>query len=146
MLFPSATRLRVRTHSTLFRTAHFPQARGRGTKGRYSFMIDLFSMLGAVDVASFNSVSAAWDLESFLKNGTTLAKSILGLVITLVGVVCVGWGIIQALIKFISDNSRKNWLMIGGAILFGAAAFVGGATILVDIANSANTTVEQLGR
>lgn len=109
-------------------------------------MIDLLPLLGTVDATSFTSVLGAWDAETFLQNGTTLTQSILGLIITLVGLVCVGWGIVLAGKKFLSDNERKSWLMIAAMILFGAAMFVGGATLLTNIANSANATVEQLGQ
>lgn len=90
----------------------------------------------------------AFDLGSLLRNGKTLASTLGGLFLILMGLVAVimaGVFLITKLMKGSQGQSKHGWGQIIALGVVGGAIFTGGLTFLLNISSGAQTTIEQLG-
>lgn len=95
---------------------------------------------------SISFVPGAWDLISALTNGETLAKAIAGGVLAIIGVVALSMAIWFAAGKLFTEQSRRTWGQVLGAVVLAAVCIGGGLPLLTDVATGMNTTVGELGK
>lgn len=91
---------------------------------------------------------AAWDIKSLLRNGATQGKTIVGLLIVLVGVVGLGIAAAQIIMKFISSGgpaAQRSWGRILGLFLISGAFITGGWSFINTVSSGSQQTIEDLG-
>lgn len=94
-------------------------------------------------------LAPAFSIIDFLTNTQDMAKLIIGLVVALVGIVVMGWAVIQFLMKLVGSQSaqQKSWFLIAGAFFVGGAMAVGGSAwaLMDNIGQGGRETLEELG-
>ena len=94
----------------------------------------------------FMEGNASWDLGGFLENATTNVQSILGLVISLIGVIMIGVGVFKIAKALISHGKEQtSWVVNIALLIVGGALMIGGWSFVSDIAKGGKDTIMDLG-
>lgn len=95
------------------------------------------------------AIFADWSLNSFLDNLKNSGSYWGALIVTIIGIAAVVIAVFQIVKGFASGGrSQTNWAFVILLFIFGGAMMVtglGGWTLLQNIANGSNNTINQLG-
>lgn len=86
-----------------------------------------------------------WDFEKMLTELTNEGSTIGGGIVALFGLVMVVVGCVKVAQKLFSDRSQGSWVSAIALLLIGGVFLFGGLTFVLNVANSANTTIDDLG-
>ena len=91
----------------------------------------------------------AFSIVDFLENTQDMAKLIIGLLVALVGIIVMGWSVIQLLMKLVGSQGaqQKSWFLIIAAFFIGGAMAVGGSAwaLMDNIGQGGRQTLDELG-
>lgn len=102
--------------------------------------------VSAVVVSILSSLTAEWDLGTFLQNSSTTLQTWGGYFFALVGVIMIIVGIYQIAKGFISHGkTQTNWFIAIALLVIGGALLVGGWSWVAGIAKGGKKTIDDLG-
>lgn len=90
-----------------------------------------------------------WSVENLLANGTTLAQTIGGALLGLLGTILIVWVGVLLFRKFISNEdqgpNKVGWGKIVMALIVGGLLLFGGYSIIRDVGGGLQTTITDMG-
>lgn len=97
--------------------------------------------------ALYQLPAAAWDLNSFLKNGANLIKTSGGYLLVAMGLAALVWGGILLLKKLMSgQQNQDSWVKIIMLMIVGGAISTGGFVLIMEIGGGGEGTIKELGK
>lgn len=92
-------------------------------------------------------LASGWSAKTLLEKMFSEGKTYLGLALGIFGLVLIGWSIYKFVGKFMQTQAsqQSSWFMILLAFMFGGLLLFGGVSMVMNIAQGAKESFEELG-